>query len=83
MTHRVRRHNCRRDETPRGANINVDLFTDDEHGVEAAADAVEAALQAAGFETEREDKAAGLSEIFEGMGLTDRDSHMLVAGLIA
>lgn len=47
---------------------DVDLFTDDEHGVEAAADAVEAALQAAGFETERDDKAAGLSEIFEGMG---------------
>jgi predicted nucleotidyltransferase component of viral defense system len=47
---------------------DVDLFTDDEHGVEAAADAVEAALQAAGFETEREDKAAGLSDIFEGMG---------------
>lgn len=47
---------------------DVDLFTDDEHGVEAAAEAVEAALQAAGFETERDDKAAGLSEIFEGMG---------------
>ena len=47
---------------------DVDLFTDDEHGVEAAADAVEAALQAAGFETEGEDKAAGLSDVFEGMG---------------
>ena len=47
---------------------DVDLFTDEEHGVEAAAGAVEAALQAAGFEAEREDKTAGLSDVFEGMG---------------
>lgn len=47
---------------------DVDLFTDEEHGVGSAADAVEAALRAAGFETEREDKAAGLADIFEGMG---------------
>jgi hypothetical protein len=47
---------------------DVDLFTDDEHGVEAAAGAVEAALRAAGFEAEREDKTAGLADVFEGMG---------------
>ena len=47
---------------------DVDLFTDEEHGVESAADAVEAALRAAGFQTERDDKTAGLSDIFEGMG---------------
>src|SRR6202045_3217711 len=47
---------------------DVDLFTDEEHGVEAAAGAVEAALQAAGFEAEREDKTAGLSDVIEGMG---------------
>ncbi len=47
---------------------DVDLFTDEEHGVEAAADAVDAALRAAGFETEREDKTAGLADVFEGMG---------------
>jgi hypothetical protein len=47
---------------------DVDLFTDEEHGVEAAAGAVEAALQAEGFEAEREDKTAGLSDVFEGMG---------------
>jgi hypothetical protein len=47
---------------------DVDLFTDEEHGVEAAAGAVEAALRAAGFEAEREDKTAGLADVFEGMG---------------
>jgi Nucleotidyl transferase AbiEii toxin, Type IV TA system len=47
---------------------DVDLFTDDEHGVQAAAEAVEQALAAAGFETERADKAAGLADVFEGMG---------------
>jgi hypothetical protein len=47
---------------------DVDLFTDEEHGVEAAAAAVEAALLAAGFEAEREDKTAGLADVFEGMG---------------
>ncbi len=47
---------------------DVDLFTNEEHGVEAAAEAVEAALRAAGFEAEREDKTAGLSDVFEGMG---------------
>jgi hypothetical protein len=47
---------------------DVDLFTDREHGVAAAADAVAAALQAAGFTAERQDQAAGLAEVFEGMG---------------
>jgi Nucleotidyl transferase AbiEii toxin, Type IV TA system len=47
---------------------DVDLFTDREHGVEAAADAVQAALSTAGFDTERIDKAAGLADIFYGMG---------------
>ena len=47
---------------------DVDLFTNQESGVEAAADSVEAALRTAGFETEREDKTAGLADIFEGMG---------------
>jgi Nucleotidyl transferase AbiEii toxin, Type IV TA system len=46
---------------------DVDLFTNEETGVEAAAGSVEAALRRAGFETEREDQAAGLSDMFEGM----------------
>ena len=47
---------------------DVDLFTNLESGVEAAADAVESALRKAGFETVRQDKAAGLADVFEGMG---------------
>jgi len=47
---------------------DVDLFTDREAGVPAAADAVEAALCRAGFEAERQDKADGLADIFDGMG---------------
>jgi len=47
---------------------DVDLFTDQEHGVEAAAGAVEAALRDVGFEVEREQDAAGLADIFPGMG---------------
>jgi hypothetical protein len=47
---------------------DVDVFTDEEDGVEAAAGAVETALRAAGFETERRDKTDGLGDIFEGMG---------------
>lgn len=45
---------------------DVDLFTNEEAGVEAAAGSVEAALRNAGFETERED-TAGLFDMFEGM----------------
>ena len=47
---------------------DVDLFTNQEHGVEAAADAVEAALRGAGFEPGHRDKTAGLADIFPGMG---------------
>ena len=47
---------------------DVDLFTNKESGVEAAAGAVESALRRAGFATERRDDAAGLADIFEGMG---------------
>jgi predicted nucleotidyltransferase component of viral defense system len=46
---------------------DVDLFTNKESGVEAAADAVESALRRAGFAAERQDNAAGLADIFEGM----------------
>jgi hypothetical protein len=46
----------------------VDLFTDQEHGVEGAAGAVETALRHAGFETERQDQVAGLDDLFPGMG---------------
>jgi hypothetical protein len=47
---------------------DVDLFTDVESGVAAAADAVQAALGEAGFTAERQDMTAGLAEVFEGMG---------------
>jgi hypothetical protein len=47
---------------------DVDLFTDQEHGVEAAAGAVEAALRAAGFQAEGQDQVAGLDDLFPGMG---------------
>lgn len=47
---------------------DVDLFTNVETGVEAAAGAVEAALRKAGFTAVRQDQAAGLADIFEGMG---------------
>lgn len=47
---------------------DVDLFTNHQCGVEAAADAVQAALRAAGFETERIDQASGLADLFPGLG---------------
>jgi hypothetical protein len=47
---------------------DVDLFTDREHGVAAAAGAVEAALRAAGYAADRQDSTAGLAGAFEGMG---------------
>ena len=47
---------------------DVDLFTDKESGVAAAAGAVESALRRAGFVAERQDMTAGLADIFEGMG---------------
>ena len=46
---------------------DVDLFTDREHGVEAAGDAVESALREAGFAAERIDEASGLADIFPGL----------------
>jgi Nucleotidyl transferase AbiEii toxin, Type IV TA system len=50
------------------ATDDVDLFTDRETGVTAAVGAVENALRSAGFEADRQDKTAGLSDVFYGMG---------------
>ena len=47
---------------------DVDLFSDQEMGVAAAAQAVEDALRKAGFQAERRDTTGGLEELFEGMG---------------
>jgi hypothetical protein len=47
---------------------DVDLFTNEEGGVEAAAQVVEAALQAAGLDAERHDKTGGIADLFPGMG---------------
>jgi hypothetical protein len=47
---------------------DVDVFSDLEGGVQAAADAVETALRDVGFETDRRDKTAGLADVFYGMG---------------
>jgi Nucleotidyl transferase AbiEii toxin, Type IV TA system len=47
---------------------DVDVFSDEQGGVEAAADAVEGALRDAGFGTERRDENGGLGDIFYGMG---------------
>jgi hypothetical protein len=44
------------------------LFTDQEHGVQAAAAAVQRALAAAGLPAERQDDTAGLADLFPGMG---------------
>jgi hypothetical protein len=46
---------------------DVDLFTNHDDGVAAAAGAVEDALRAAGFTAERQDRAGGLAEVFYGM----------------
>jgi Nucleotidyl transferase AbiEii toxin, Type IV TA system len=46
---------------------DVDLFSDQEAGVAAAAEAVEAALRRAGFEAVRRDTAGGLGEAISGM----------------
>ena len=45
---------------------DVDLVTDHSKGVKAAAGAVEDALRAAGFEAERQNRGAGLDEVFYG-----------------
>jgi hypothetical protein len=50
---------------------DIDLFGNDEHGVTAAADAVQAALTEAGFTAERQDKTDGLSDVFYGMDHRD------------
>lgn len=48
---------------------DVDLFTDQEHGVEAAAEAVEVALRTAGFAVERQEADdGGLADIFPDLG---------------
>lgn len=46
---------------------DVDLFTDQEAGVLAAAASVESALREAGFRAERQDLTGGLAGIFPGM----------------
>ncbi len=50
------------------ATQDVDLLTDQEHGVEAATSAVEAALRSVGFQTHRRDQTADLADAFPGMG---------------
>jgi hypothetical protein len=47
---------------------DVDLFSDQEAGVAAAARAVEEALREAGFRADRRDQTGGLEDIFYGMG---------------
>jgi Nucleotidyl transferase AbiEii toxin, Type IV TA system len=47
---------------------DVDLFSDQEASVPAAARAVEAALHEAGFRADRRDTSEGLADIFYGMG---------------
>ena len=47
---------------------DVNLFSDQETAVAAAAEAVQDALVAAGFEAERRDQSGGLGDIFYGMG---------------
>jgi nucleotidyltransferase AbiEii toxin of type IV toxin-antitoxin system len=57
---------------------DVDLFTDREHGVRAAAGAVETALRGAGYTVEREDSTSDLADIFDGMG--DGLAEWLITG---
>jgi Nucleotidyl transferase AbiEii toxin, Type IV TA system len=47
---------------------DVDLFSDQEAGVSAAAQVVEDALREAGFQAERRDQTGGLGDVFDGMG---------------
>jgi len=47
---------------------DVDLFTDQEHGVQAAIGVVTAALRRAGFQAEPQDQAAGLADLFPDIG---------------
>ncbi|HEX4258179.1 MAG TPA: nucleotidyl transferase AbiEii/AbiGii toxin family protein [Streptosporangiaceae bacterium] len=57
---------------------DVDLFTDREHGVRAAAGAVETALRGAGYTVDREDSRADLADIFDGLG--DGLAEWLITG---
>ena len=64
---------------------DVDLFTDREHGVRAAAGAVEKALRGAGYTVERQDSTSDLADIFDGMGdglaewlITDPDGAQMM-----
>jgi len=50
------------------ATQDVDVFSDEQGGVAAAADAVDAALRGAGFGAERRDDTASLADIFYGIG---------------
>lgn len=50
------------------ATQDVDVFSDEQGGVAAAADAVDAALREADFGTERRDETASLADIFYGIG---------------
>jgi hypothetical protein len=50
------------------ATQDVDVFSDEQGGVAAAADAVDDALREAGFGTERRDETASLADIFYGIG---------------
>ncbi len=47
---------------------DVDLFTNEDDGVKAAAGAVGEALHKAGYGVERRDVAGGLTDVFDGMG---------------
>lgn len=57
---------------------DVDLFTDRDDGVAAAAAAVEQALQAAGFKVERRDRFSDLADVIYGAG--DGLAEWLVTG---
>jgi len=50
------------------ATQDVDVFTNQENGVRAAADAVETALATAGFRIERLGQERGLADVFYGLG---------------
>jgi Nucleotidyl transferase AbiEii toxin, Type IV TA system len=57
---------------------DVDLFTDEDDGVTAAAGVVEAALRAAGFAAERQDRLGDLAEVI--YGLEDGLAEWIVTG---
>lgn len=58
---------------------DVDLFTDEDAGVAAAADAVERALRAAGLEAERRDQTSDVADLFEGFeGFEDGFAEWIV-----